>query len=66
MNKSSKSALGSTGHWPVPSGYQPLGMEKTRKIFRAVVFTANVLPIPSGQWPDDTGGSPVLLMETAS
>ena len=26
-------AMGSTGHWPVPSGYQPLGMGKDARTF---------------------------------
>src|ERR1019366_7645054 len=50
---------GSTGHWPVPSGDPPLGTGKAPGVFRASVFSANVLSLPSGQWPDGTGGSPV-------
>ena len=50
---------GSTGHWPVPSGDPPLGTGKTIELFRAPVFSASVLSLPSGQWPDGTGGSPV-------
>ncbi|MEO5804650.1 MAG: hypothetical protein ABIR24_14085 [Verrucomicrobiota bacterium] len=57
-------ALGSTGHWPVPSGDPPLGTEKTHDLFRASISRANVLPIPSGQWPDGTGESPVLPIRT--
>jgi hypothetical protein len=64
MNKCAKSTLGGTGRWPVPGGYQPPGTGKTRKFFSPVIFTATALPIPSGQWPDGTGGSPVLPMET--
>jgi len=52
-------ALGGTGHWPVPSGDPPLGTGKTIELFRAPVFSASVRSLPSGQWPDGTGGSPV-------
>jgi hypothetical protein len=58
-----EAAAGSTGHWPVPGGYQPPGMGKARELFSPVIFTAHVLPVASGQWPDGTGGSPVLPME---
>src|ERR1017187_9286448 len=53
-------SVGSTGHWPVPSGDPPLGTGKAPGIFRASVFSASVRSLPSGQWPDGTGGSPVL------
>jgi hypothetical protein len=52
-------SMGSTGHWPVPSGDPPLGTGKAPKLFRLSVFSARVPPVPSGQWPDGTGGSPV-------
>jgi hypothetical protein len=51
--------MGSTGDSPVPGGDPPPGREKARTLFRAVVSRANVSPVPSGQWPDGTGGSPV-------
>jgi hypothetical protein len=44
----------------VPSGDPPLGIESVTKFFYTSVFDINVLPVPSGQWPDSTGGSPVL------
>ena len=53
-------AVGSTGHWPVPSGDPPLGTGRAPELSQASVSTANVPPVPSGQWPDGTGGSPVL------
>ena len=53
-------ASGSTGHWPVPSGYQPLGTGKAHEVIHALVSKFHVLLVPSGQWPDGTGGSPVL------
>jgi hypothetical protein len=58
-----KVTAGCRGHWPVPGGYQPPGTGKTRKFFRPVIFITHVLPVPSGQWTDGTGGSPVLPME---
>src|ERR1019366_3002743 len=52
-------SVGGTGHRPVPSGDPPLGTGQARGIFRASVFSASVRSLPSGQWPDGTGGSPV-------
>ncbi|MEO6034594.1 MAG: flavodoxin domain-containing protein [Verrucomicrobiota bacterium] len=52
--------VGSTGHWPVPSGDPPPGTEKTQEFFRGSVSSSVVAPIPSGRWPDGTGVSPVL------
>jgi len=51
--------MGSTGDSPVPSGDPPLGTgERARQ---SVDFeNKKVFPVPSGQWPDGTGGSPVL------
>jgi hypothetical protein len=40
-------------------------MAKTHELFRALVSNANRLPVPSGQWPDGTGGSPVLPLPTS-
>src|SRR5882672_8015208 len=51
--------LGSPGHWPGPSGDPPLGMGKAPELFRMSTSRANALSIPSGQWPDGTGESPV-------
>ncbi len=55
----SRPKMGGTGDPPVPSGDSPLGMGDTRK------QTVNsgiekIVSIPSGQWPDGTGESPVL------
>ena len=52
--------VGSTGHWPVPSRDPPLGTGQTHELFRASISSSNVPPVPSGQWPDGSGGSPVL------
>ncbi len=53
-------SVGSPGHWPVPGGDPPLGMGKASGLFRAPVFSANVLPVPSGQWSrSERDGSPV-------
>ena len=38
---------------------------KAHELFRAFVANTNVLPIPSGQWPDGTGGSPMLPIPTS-
>ena len=57
--------MGSTGHWPVPSGDPPLGTGTAPELFHMSVAGANVLPVPSGQWPDGTGGSPVLPFSTS-
>ena len=51
---------GSTGHWPVPSGDPPLGTGSVPGLFGAATFQGSLSVIPSGQWPDGTGGSPVL------
>src|ERR1019366_1625728 len=57
--------MGSTGHWPVPSGDPPLETGKAPEIFRASVSVCQTPPVPSGQWPDGTGGSPVLPSSTS-
>ena len=36
--------LGSTGHWPVPSGDSPLGTERSNELFRASVANATSSP----------------------
>ncbi len=54
--------MGSTGRWPLPSGDSPLGTGEACELARAFFSSANILPIPSTQWPDGTGGSPVLPM----
>ena len=59
------SAVGSTGHWPVPGGDPPLGREQTPELFRTLLGKVGRLPVPSGQWPDGTGGSPVLPIPTS-
>ena len=51
--------MGGTGDPPVPSGDSPLGTGGMRKQI-ANFEKEKALPIPSGQWPDGTGESPVL------
>ena len=46
----------------MPSGDPPLGTGKVPGLFYVAVFNANLLSLPSGQWPDGTGGSPVPPM----
>ena len=58
-------AKGGTGHWPVPSGDPPLGTGQAHELFYTSVFSENLLPIPSGQWPGGTGGSPVPPIPTS-
>ena len=58
-------SVGSTGHWPVPSGDPPLGTPAALALFAARFFRVQVLAVPSGQWPDGTGGSPVLPIPTS-
>jgi len=47
--------MGSTGHRPVPSGYQPLGTTAMLELLRTVPAKGSPLVIPSGRWPDGTG-----------
>ena len=56
---------GSTGHWPVPSGDPPLGTGSAHKLFPAPLAKGGVPVVPSGKWPDGTGGSPVLPFATS-
>lgn len=51
--------MGGTGDPPVPSGDSPLGTKDTRKQ-TVNSGTEKIVSIPSGQWPDGTGESPVL------
>lgn len=44
----------------MPSGDSPLGTGMAGELSHASFTSSGVLPIPSGQWPDGTGGSPVL------
>jgi Glycosyl transferases group 1 len=50
---------GGTGDSPVPFGHWPNGMEARSRPKRARE-NSKVTPIPSGESPDGTGGSPVL------
>ncbi|MEO6034597.1 MAG: hypothetical protein ABIQ35_05025 [Verrucomicrobiota bacterium] len=59
-NVTTATPMGSTGHRPVPSGDPPLGIGRSHELYRASVSNGDLLPVPSGQWPDGTGGSPVL------
>ena len=52
------SALGSTGHWLVPSGDTPLDIGTREITYVGLVYVPTFPSIPSGQWADDTGGSP--------
>jgi len=58
-------APGSTGDPPVPGGDSPPGTGETHEFFCASFYRASVSSVPSGQWPDGTGGSPVLPVPTS-
>jgi superfamily II DNA or RNA helicase len=57
--------LGSTGHWPVPPGDSPGGMEPTPPAYSGFVAPNDAFSIPAGGPPAGTGGSPVPPMKRA-
>ena len=56
---------GSTGNLPVPRGDPPRGMGKPAQHVLGVCGQGDVPSLPSGQWPDGTGGSPVPPISTS-
>src|SRR5213593_1670747 len=52
--------LGSTGHWPVPSGDSPDGMGSASAANKDSLLLGSALLVPVGGSPTGTGGSPVL------
>src|SRR5437763_12342527 len=54
-----KSVLGSTGHWPVPSGDSPDGTGATARAKRHGLFETLLAEVPVGGSPTGAGGSPV-------
>src|SRR6059036_2915975 len=52
--------LGSTGHWPVPSGDSPDGMGRTSPASEDSLILGAALLVPVGGSPTGTGVSPVL------
>src|SRR5438093_6114433 len=52
-------ALGSTGHWPVPSGDSPDGTGRASPANPGGQLRAAALLVPVGGSPTGTGGSPV-------
>jgi len=58
-------ASGSTGDPPVPGGDSPPGTGETHELFCTSFSRTSVASVPSGQWPDGTGGSPVLPVPTS-
>jgi len=50
---------GSTGNLPVPRGDSPRGTGKDVRLFLCSPEPVNAHSLPSGQWPDGTGESPV-------
>jgi ATP-dependent helicase HepA len=65
--RTSETQMGSIGDPPVPSGDSPLARESGGKSSKPVEGRKRPV-ISSGQWPDDTGESPVLpgKMETSA
>ena len=51
--------MASTGHWPVLGGDSPPGKDEALECLLAPVFMGSTPSVPSGQWPDGTGESPV-------
>src|SRR5213593_1737524 len=59
--------LGSTGHWPVPSGDSPDGMGSASAANKESLLLGSALLVPVGGSPTGTGGSPVLpIFQTRS
>src|SRR5881296_2693837 len=52
--------LGSTGHWPVPSGDSPDGMGRASPANEDSLILGAALLVPVGGSPTGTGVSPVL------
>ena len=54
--------MGGTGHWPVPSGYQPDGMAATwqNRLVCPPSGMPEFPPVPCGQWPHGTARLAVL------
>ncbi|MBI4658755.1 MAG: nitroreductase family protein [Verrucomicrobia bacterium] len=51
-------ALGSTGHWPVPSGDSPDGIVRRPQPISTHPFPGHQLPVPVGESPTGAGESP--------
>ncbi|MEO5804826.1 MAG: M81 family metallopeptidase [Verrucomicrobiota bacterium] len=52
--------MGSTGHWPVPSGDSPDGMGRKPQNRTSDDLLMNASPVPVGESPTGRSGSPVL------
>ena len=52
--------IGSAGDSPAPVGDPPTGNAESNLEKRPSPLAGTVAPIPSGESPDGTGGSPVL------
>ena len=60
MNTNAEVEMGGMGHWPVPSGHWSDGMTVGIPRKAGVRNSAARSPIPGGESPPGTGGSPVL------
>jgi len=58
--------LGSTGHWPVPSGDSPDGTEGTSRKENNTAPTRTSLSVPRGESPSGAGESPALPIGRAT
>src|SRR5206468_7490332 len=59
--------LGSTGHWPVPSGDSPDGMGSASAANKDSLLLGSALLVPVGGSPTGTGESPMLpIFKTCS
>ena len=61
----STTASGSTGNLPVPRGDPPRGTGRSLRNYLCMRGEGDVPSLPSGQWPDGTGGSPVPPISTS-
>src|SRR5438034_6038133 len=52
--------MGSAGDSPAPVDDSPTGTAETYLVKRPASLARTVAPVPSGESPDGTGGSPVL------
>jgi len=58
------SVLGSTGHWPVPSGDSPDGTAATARANGGGLFATLLVEVPVGESPTRAGGATRLCRPT--
>jgi hypothetical protein len=52
--------MGGAGDSPAPVGDPPTGTRESKVTKEPFPLARSVVPVPPGESPDDTGGSPVL------